>query len=77
MKITSYQLLDILHAAYLPVLSPAGVTEDTLYHAENVQQTPVEIFLLASFDTCNKCHTTIYDTFIKQYVFLYMFIKVK
>lgn len=66
MKITSYQLLDIQNAAYLPVLSHAVATEGTLYHGESVQQTPFEIFLQVSFDTWNNYHVTLHNhAFIK------------
>lgn len=53
MEITSYQLLDIQYAAYLPVWSHAVTTESTQYHAESVPQILVETYLPVSFDTWN------------------------
>lgn len=53
MEITSYQLLDIQCAAYLPIWSHAVATEGTLYHAESAPQTLAETYLLMSFDTWN------------------------
>jgi hypothetical protein len=50
-EITSYQLLDIQYAAYLPIWSHAVATADTLYRAESVPQTLVETYLPRSFDT--------------------------
>jgi hypothetical protein len=53
MEITSYQLLDIQYAAYLPILSHVVATEGTLYRAESAPQTLVETYLPMSSDTWN------------------------